>query len=299
MLRFWCLIFPLLLPLLAGGCANSTSADDRALIDQSARFNEALAPAVIDQPYIQALGQRLLTAGLALHGAHVGPPAHFQDASDWMFGPTMRFHLVDSPTSSAFTSGGQHVYMFTGLLRQCSSEDEVAALLAHEYAHVYCRSAIRRPSPPPADAALTNMVIWFVEHRFTPADEAEADEIAFRLYVRGGWNPARFASVFVKIGAPPQRLAPMKGWVDALPPVSADWILPPNADDRRFAARRVEALAEAEQRKVADGLARLITALPNCVLGEDSADQRRAQQELLTPPAIDTPGAFQKGFGPR
>src|SRR3712207_9596813 len=40
---------------------------------------------------------------------------------------------------NAFTTGGEYMYIYTELFRQCRSEDEIAAVMAHEFAHVYAR----------------------------------------------------------------------------------------------------------------------------------------------------------------
>src|SRR5205085_11668751 len=72
---------------------------------------------------------------------HVGPKSHFDEKQkqQWMFSQNMRFHFVNSKTLNAFTTGGEHMYIYNELFQECKSEDELAAVMSHEYAHVYCR----------------------------------------------------------------------------------------------------------------------------------------------------------------
>lgn len=48
-----------------------------------------------------------------------------------------------SPEANAFVVPGGKVVVYTGLLKLLSSDDELAAVLAHEAAHVVARHAVR------------------------------------------------------------------------------------------------------------------------------------------------------------
>ncbi len=133
------LIVPLLvlLPLLAGGCAN-----DRAVIGQANQFHQGLEPAVMNDrvlsDYIQRVGDRIISAAQELDRQGYNPGGHKKEDSKWMF-TGMQFHFVNSQTLNAFTTGGNHMYIYTGLFQGCETEDELAAVMAHEYGHVYAR----------------------------------------------------------------------------------------------------------------------------------------------------------------
>jgi hypothetical protein len=45
-------------------------------------------------------------------------------------------HVIDSPEQNAFVAPGGKVFVFTGILPLCESEDGIAAVLGHEIAHV-------------------------------------------------------------------------------------------------------------------------------------------------------------------
>lgn len=52
-------------------------------------------------------------------------------------------HYVDGPTPNAFATFGGHIIVFRGLLDQLGTEEAIAALLAHEIAHVKHRHVIK------------------------------------------------------------------------------------------------------------------------------------------------------------
>jgi len=59
-------------------------------------------------------------------------------------------NVIDSPEQNAFVTSGGKVFVFTGILPMCKSEDEIAAILGHEIAHVVARHTafVLPPSPP-------------------------------------------------------------------------------------------------------------------------------------------------------
>ena len=55
---------------------------------------------------------------------------------------TYTFTVIDSPEINAFALPGGYVYINRGLLLYLKSEDELAAVLAHEVGHITARHAI-------------------------------------------------------------------------------------------------------------------------------------------------------------
>jgi predicted Zn-dependent protease len=130
---------------------------------------------------------------------------------------------VNSETLNAFTTGGEHMYIYTGLFRQCKSEDELAAVMAHEFAHIYGRhvqkgmnrqmglagaalvaggagyaagGAEQGGTYASALAGAAAMAGSFVGKSFTRRDENEADKYGFIFYTRAGWDPEKFDDFF-------------------------------------------------------------------------------------------------------
>ena len=54
------------------------------------------------------------------------------------------FYLIDKKEFNAFTIPGGKVYMFSGLFDALNSDDEIAAVLAHEIGHCSARHTIKK-----------------------------------------------------------------------------------------------------------------------------------------------------------
>jgi len=216
------LLAPALLVLLAASCAT-----DRQVLRQAESANSELEPALIDDPelnrYMQELGARIVSVAKAAGAAGEGPAAHFDGAdSAWMF-TGGQFHLVNSPTLNAFTTGGEHLYIYSRLFEQCRSEDELAAVMAHEFAHVYSRHVHKGMNRRilagglAAGAGLVGLAVGgeahgeqyggiasvstataasFLDLGYTRDDEEEADEWGFAFHARAGWAPEHFGDFF-------------------------------------------------------------------------------------------------------
>ena len=220
----YALFFSVVLTLSAG-CAS-----DRQVIEQAEGAHNELEPAVMEDPelrgYMQATGQRIVDAARAMHAEHYGPDKHFDEDSEWMFSPEMKFHFVNSQTLNAFTTGGTHMYIYTELLQTCRTEDELVAVMAHEYAHIYGRhvqKGMDRQYWTLGGAVLAGVGGYalggkehgleygagaatlayaggqFLGMGYTREDEAEADELGFDFYVRAGWDPNRFGDFFQQL----------------------------------------------------------------------------------------------------
>ena len=123
--------------------------------------------------YVQRVGERVV--------AEVANPYAF------------RFTVLDSPRVTALSAPGGYVYVTRGLLALANSEAELAAVLAHEAAHVLERHGVRR---------LAEEAAFWAEHRAEGVDalrehmdsrirmqELEADRIGIRLAARAGYHP--------------------------------------------------------------------------------------------------------------
>ena len=213
-----------LTPLLGTGCAS-----DRQIIGQANQFHSGLEKAVITDPqlagYLQEVGDRIIAAAADLDRQGYGPEAHKKEDSKWMFNGGMKFHFVNSPTLNAFTTGGNHMYIYTGLFQNCDTEDELAAVMAHEFAHVYGRHVHKgmnrqmvamaaavgagaagyaaggkdRESTAGTAMALAAGAGQFFGQSFTRDDENEADKMGFAFFTRAGWDPAKFDDFFQKM----------------------------------------------------------------------------------------------------
>ena len=213
--------------ILAAGLLNVGCATDRQVISNAAGMHNQLEPAVINDPalanYLQEVGERIISVAQELSRQGYGPKNHKTAESEWMFGQDMKFHFVNSETPNAFTTGGNHMYIYTRLFRDARSEDELAGVMAHEFAHIYGRhvnKGMNRQYAALAAAAALGGAGYlaggdekgsqyaalgatgglalgqFVNMGFTRGDENEADELGFTFYTRAGWDPDHFDDFF-------------------------------------------------------------------------------------------------------
>jgi predicted Zn-dependent protease len=213
------LVLPLL--LIATGCAT-----DKQVIAQANEAHSQIKPAVITDPvldgYVQQIGDRMVAVAREMHAQGYGSKAHKGEDSEWMF-QDIEFHLVNSPTLNAFTTGGQHIYLYSELFISSKTEDEFAAVVAHEFAHIYGRhvqkgmnrqyailggaaaAAVAGAALAGEDNRMTGAGVGagvglaagqFLGLGFTRDDEDEADKFGFQFYVRAGYDPSKFADFF-------------------------------------------------------------------------------------------------------
>ncbi|HUR29672.1 MAG TPA: M48 family metalloprotease, partial [Planctomycetota bacterium] len=218
-----------LLAVFALAISSVACATDRQVIAQASNMHQELEPAVIEEPqlanYLQTMGRRVVAAARELDSQGFGPKSHKKEDDAWMFSDQMSFHFVNSDTMNAFTTGGTHMYIYTKLLSTCTSEDELAAVVAHEYGHVYARHVHKGMNRQylalggaaavgvgayllggekgeqyaPQAAALGLAAGQFLNMGYTRDDESEADKLGFAFYTRAGWDPDHFGDFFQRM----------------------------------------------------------------------------------------------------
>ncbi len=218
-----CTIVAGIFAVFSAGCRPT----DQSVIGQANQVHGSLQPAVITDPQIQdymdRIGKRIIEGAIAYDAEGKEIKSHKGQDNDWMYDGKVRFHLVNSKTLNAFTTGGTHVYIYNQLFQDAKSEDEFAGVMAHEFAHIYARhvhSGTERQYIPIAFAAAgaaAGLALGGSDNRgsyatagaglgaaggtlftnsFTRDDENEADKLGFSFYSRAGWDPAHFADFF-------------------------------------------------------------------------------------------------------
>lgn len=187
----------MLLPLL-GGCETldmggfnilSTQQEIQLGEELSAEIEEQKA--VLDeesvQRYVQEIGQRL------------AQQAPRQDVR-------YTFKVIDAPeTVNAFALPGGYMYLYTGLMKLCENEAELAGVMAHEIGHVVARHHGERLTQQYGFDVLTRIILGDDPRstariaanlagtagfmHFSREAEREADRIAVELLWRAGYNP--------------------------------------------------------------------------------------------------------------
>lgn len=132
---------------------------------------------------------------------------------------TYTFTVIDSPEINAFALPGGYIYMNRGLLLYLKSEDELAAVLAHEVGHITARHAIQQQARGrlgSAAAAVGGVVaavatgsgyigselaqigsIWAAAgvSGFGRENELEADSLGAEYLYNAGYNPLAMIDV--------------------------------------------------------------------------------------------------------
>ena len=140
------------------------------------------------------------------------------------------FDVIDSKEINAFALPGGPTFFFTGLLNRMKTEDELAAVLAHELVHVrrehwayqYADSQKRnlglslililaRANRSIVDLASVGNSLYDLQ--FSRGHETQADEQGMDALVSAGYNPQGMVDVFTMLsqtskgGRPPEFLS--------------------------------------------------------------------------------------------
>ena len=120
-------------------------------------------------------------------------------------------YLVDHSTVNALAAPGGHVVVFTGLLANLESGEELAGILAHECAHALRRHSLKRLVKTAGFSVAFSLLFGdlgglagiFTEFgkqlallSYSRDDEREADEDAVKILIRAGIDPTRFPEFF-------------------------------------------------------------------------------------------------------
>src|SRR5690242_2650412 len=120
--------------VLETGC--NPASRDQSVIASAQQFNTALQPAEINNSdlnnYLQTIGGRIVAAAKEADARGYGPKSHKQGTDAWMY-QDIEFRLVNSKTLNAFTTGGHFVYIYNELFQLCQNEEELAAVMSHEF----------------------------------------------------------------------------------------------------------------------------------------------------------------------
>ncbi len=129
------------------------------------------------------------------------------------------FQLIEGDSPNAFALPGGYVFVYTALLKIAGEEDELAAAMAHEIAHVAARHMTRQATKSqivnlagiPVGVILrggiggavirqgANLGIPALFLHFTRQDESEADYLGVQYLYAAGYDPNGAISIFEKL----------------------------------------------------------------------------------------------------
>lgn len=172
-------------------------------IEAEIRFGRDVAARVLGRFPLE--DNAALTRYLNLIGTAVA--AH-SSRSDLNF----HFALLDSDTINAYSAPGGYVFITRGALKLAQDESELAAVLAHEIAHISQRHIVKALNIRGADnsgsagmshllggsgdtarvafsQAVDQAVAILFEKGYSQQDELEADQVATLLLAQSGYDP--------------------------------------------------------------------------------------------------------------
>jgi predicted Zn-dependent protease len=129
------------------------------------------------------------------------------------------FQVIEGESPNAFALPGGYVFVYTALLKIADEEDELAAAMAHEIAHVAARHMTRQATKSqianlagvPVSVILGGGIGGAVARqaagvalpaafmKFTRADESEADYLGVQYLYAAGYDPNGAISIFEKL----------------------------------------------------------------------------------------------------
>ena len=126
------------------------------------------------------------------------------------------FHVIDSPEINAFCLPGGHIYVYTGLRKVVKTDDELAAVLAHEITHAeehhYAKASAKASGrgtllgigsillglPGIATQAL-GILDFSMTQKYSRSNEYEADREGLARMERAGFDPNAMVSVLERL----------------------------------------------------------------------------------------------------
>lgn len=176
--------------------------EEIALGDKMAKQVEEehkVLPDTVVQDYVRKIG---------------GHMAQFSPRTD----VTFQFTVIDDlETVNAFALPGGHLYFYTGLLKLCQNEAEMAAVMAHEIAHVaeyhhgegltraqlasMVAGMLLGDNPSQFKEISTQLVGASALSFYSRQNENEADRLGMQILYQGGYDPTAMITFMEKMMA--------------------------------------------------------------------------------------------------
>ena len=223
--RFKNLILIAFLGFLVSGCASTMGASDSEL---EAQANREFAKMRAELPLVQDRA--------TIDFVHCVTTAVVESLAQPHRNMNWELAIFDTPVANAFVMPGGKIGVFSGLLDVASNQDQLAAVLGHEAAHVIARHPNERTSKSELTQAgvyiaaivlgqghsgLTNTAYQGLQYGsqlgillpHTRAQESEADILGLEYMANAGFDPRESVELWKKMSedheddAPPEFLS--------------------------------------------------------------------------------------------
>lgn len=198
---------------------------------------------------------------------------------------TYRITLLDSPSVNAFALPTGRLYVTRGLLALANDTSEIAAVMAHEIAHVTLRHAAARSELELRSALVSRVVADVLKDpvagavvqdesrvdiaRFSRQQELEADQISVKTLAAAGYDPYGAARFLTSLNRSSESRASATGDVQkaSIDRLSSHPPTPQRISEAKLAARRIGAPGIG-----GDGRDVYLAAAEGITYGDDPAD---------------------------
>ncbi len=139
------------------------------------------------------------------------------DRQDYQY----HFYLLEEDAMNAFTTPGGNIYVYTGLLDQLKTDDQLASVLAHEIGHCAARHTVKKfqaalgynilsaiaisqiteDQARRITAISANAVMSIVFSSYSRRDEYEADRLGLKYLRLACFEPQAVVETFKILGA--------------------------------------------------------------------------------------------------
>jgi predicted Zn-dependent protease len=147
-----------------------------------------------------------------------------------------RFRVIEMKEINAFALPGGYVYVFTGLAKAAKTEDEIAAVLAHEIIHAHDHHWARQYEKQfTRDIVITlgllvtgvgslirnaaDLLNFAIGQRYGRKDEQSADDKGMELMAAAGFNPEGMVALLENLGKYSKRDPKLLQWMSDHPQI--------------------------------------------------------------------------------
>lgn len=153
--------------------------------------------------------------------------ARISDRQDYAY----HFHLVESKDVNAFTTPGGHIYFYTGLFDKLTTDDQIAAVIAHEIGHCSAKHTIKKFQAAMGYGVVRNVALQVLSMKVPGAtniaslgsdgimqlamtsygrqDEYEADRLGIKYLYLSGYDLNAMIQVFHVLEASDKSKVPL------------------------------------------------------------------------------------------
>lgn len=209
------IIFILLIMSVVSGCATqeyntATGKEDIIFVDTQKEVNigKSIAESIEKSKEIKLDPDPLMTERVNEVGQRIASISGRKEVK-------YTFRVIDKDDVNAFALPGGYVFIFKGLVDKVSKDDELAAVIAHEIAHVVARHSIKRlqggvgynilqilmavTGAGRSDAGRIDAAFGQLIMSYSREDEALADKLAVKYLKEAGYDPWAVVSLLKKL----------------------------------------------------------------------------------------------------